>query len=74
MLILNKKNTYFVWLFIIGLLLGLLTGGLLGVAAGLLFTPKEGSEFRRDLKEKLKDFSNQFWKKIKSTGTSPIED
>lgn len=36
---------------------GFILGGLAGVALGLLFSPKEGSSLRQDLKEKSKDLT-----------------
>jgi len=35
-----------------GLCLGFLTGGAIGILAGLMFAPKSGREFRNEIKEK----------------------
>ncbi len=50
-----QKKVYFWWLFLIGIVLGLIAGGALGIALGLIFAPKAGREFRKELWAKLKE-------------------
>lgn len=39
---------------------GLVVGGVVGGAVALMFAPKKGEDFRRDVKEKLSDVKRQF--------------
>lgn len=39
---------------------GLVVGGVVGGAVALMFAPKKGEDFRRDVKEKLADVKRQF--------------
>ena len=42
-----------------GLLIGFFTGGALGAALALLYAPKSGKEFRRDIKEKSDEYLDE---------------
>ena len=43
---------------------GLVVGGVVGGVAALMFAPKKGEDFRRDIKEKLADVQKQFVEQV----------
>ena len=43
---------------------GLVVGGVVGGAVALMFAPKRGEDFRRDVKEKLADVKRQFAEQV----------
>lgn len=42
-----------------GLLIGFLTGGIVGAAIALLYAPKSGKELRKDIKDKADEFKDE---------------
>lgn len=48
--------------------LGLITGSLLGGMAGLIFAPKSGKKFRRDISRKTKEIINDTNQLIEDSG------
>ena len=60
-----------------GLFFGLIAGGALGAAAGFLFAPKSGEEFRADLKERGSRFyedTQQMISDVENRTRSILED
>lgn len=43
---------------------GLVVGGVVGGAVALMFAPKKGEDFRRDIKEKLADVQKRFAEQV----------
>ena len=60
-----------------GYLSGLITGGVIGGLAALLFTPKSGKELRKNIGEKtdvLLDSTNQIYENVKDKASEVITD
>jgi len=56
-----------------GLLIGLLTGGAIGAAIGLLFAPKSGKELRKDIKTRTDEYLDDADKYISDARTKAKE-